>query len=113
MPNSLTMKPRATFLFLISVFSLLTAAALYFPEEGILLGNNLRLQFISKKDLLSGTDNGYANINPLLKHQQYLSDSVLASLAQSNEAGLNVMGASTDSLLKTITRIEYPNNDSS
>ena len=62
--------------------------------------------------MFSGTGTGYANINPLLKHQQYLSDSVLTVLAQSNETGLKVRGASTDSLLKSITRIEYPDNDS-
>jgi lysophospholipase L1-like esterase len=107
------MKPRATFLFLISVFSLLLAGALYFPENGILLGNNLRLQFITKNDLFSGMGNGYANINPLLNHQQYLSDSVLTVLAQNDETGLKVRGASSDSLLKSITRIEYPDNDSS
>jgi hypothetical protein len=106
------MKPRATFLFLISVFSLLLAAALYFPENGILLGNNLRLQFFSRKDLVNGAGNGYVNINPLLEHQQYLSDSVLTVLAQSNTTTYRAKGASTDSLLKSITRIEYPNNDS-
>ena len=106
------MKPQGILLFLVSVFTLLLAGALYFPENGILLGNSLQLQFISKKDLLSGVGTGYANINPLLRHQQYFSDSVLTVLARNDEGGLNVPGASSDSLLKSITRIEYPDNDS-
>jgi len=106
------MKPRATLLFLISVFSLLLAGALYFPENGIVLGRNIHLQFISKKDLLSGTGTLYANISPILKQQQVLSDSVLTVLAQNTETEFKIKGASTDSLLKSITRIEYPDNDS-
>ena len=106
------MKPQGILLFLISVFSLLLAGALFFPENGISLGKNIRLQFISKKDLFTGTSTGYANINPILNHQQYLSDSVLAVLAQGKDAGLKVRGTSSDSLLKIITRIEYPDNDS-
>jgi hypothetical protein len=100
------MKPQATLLFLISVFSLLTAAALYFPENGIFLADNFRLQFVSKKDLFANTDARYANINPLLNHQQFLSDSVLTVLSRDNESGIKIRGASSDSLLKSITRIE-------
>ncbi len=106
------MKPQATFLFLISVFTLLLAGALFFPENGILLGNNFRIRFISKNDLVAGTPTRYADINPLLNHQQYLSDSVLTVLARDNESATKIRGASSDSLLKSITRIEYPGNDS-
>ncbi len=86
------MKPRGTLLFFLSVLSLLTAGALYFPENGIILGNSIHLRFFSRKDLMNGAGNKYANIKPLLKQQQYLSDSVLTTLAQSNDTRIQGKG---------------------
>jgi lysophospholipase L1-like esterase len=107
------MKPPGILLFLLTVFSLLFAGALYFPEEGIVLSNNLKLQFISKKEIFSPGNNRPVNISSLLSQQQLLTDSVLTVLAKGKSNGMRIQGAHADSLIGTITRIEYPGHDSS
>ena len=106
------MKPPGILLFLTSVFLLLFAGALYFPEGGIRIAENLRLQFVSKKDLFSSDSAQYADIKIILKQQRYLTDSVLTAIASGEARDLKIPGTNTDSLVNSITRIEYPGNDS-
>jgi len=99
-------------LFLLSVYLLLFAGALYFPEGGIRITEKLRLQFVSKKDLFSSDSAQYADIKIILKQQQFLTDSVLTAIAGGEARDLIIPGTNTDSLVNSITRIEYPENDS-
>ena len=100
------MKPPGILLFLLSVFLLLFAGALYFPEGGIRIAENLRLQFVSKNDLFSSDSAQYADIKIILKQQQYLTDSVLTAIAGGQARDLKIPGTSTDSLVNSISRIE-------
>ena len=106
------MKPSGVLLFLLSVFILLLAGAMIFPKEGIRISKDLRLRFFSARDLLTSEPKAYANINNILKQQQYLNDSVLTAIAQGDYSEIKTMRANADSLLASITRIEYPQNDS-
>ena len=102
------MKPSAITLFLVSVFILLITCAIFFPEEGIDLGENLRLQFLTRDDLLMKNKVEYADINKILGQQELLNDSIITALAE----GIEIRKVNADSLKNSITRIEYPNHDS-
>ena len=106
------MKPSGILLFFVSVFTLLLAGAIYFPEEGIPIAANLRLQFISKKDIFPDVEDRHVNIATILKQQKYITDSVLMAIANGKTDELKIPGMNTDSLINSITPIEYPEHDS-
>jgi lysophospholipase L1-like esterase len=106
------MKPSGVLLFLFSVFMLLLVAAFFFPEEGIILSDGLRLRFFTAKELLSANDVKYADINKILKQQNLLNDSVLTAIADKRLSDMETLKSDTGSLLSSITPIEYPQNDS-
>ena len=104
------MKPFGILLFFLLVFMLLFAAAMFFPEEGIRVAGNQRLRFFTAKELTS-SGAAYANIDNILQQQQYLNDSVLTAIAEGTYAVPDTLRANADSLIKSITRIEFPAND--
>jgi hypothetical protein len=106
------MKPTGILLFLFSVFILLFAAALYFPEDGIRISDSLRLHFFTTKDLSSANETRYADINKILYQQKFINDSVLTAIAEGRLTDMDTLRANADSLLSSITPIEYPQNDS-
>ncbi len=106
------MKPSSTLLFLVSVFILLIAGAMFFPEEGIKISGDLHLRFFTAKDLFPSDQEEYADISQILKQQTYLSDSVLTAMADGSLAAMDTLRANADSLANSITPIEYPQNDS-
>jgi lysophospholipase L1-like esterase len=106
------MKPSAILFFFVSVFALLLAGALIFPEKGIPLAPNLRLQFISKKEIFPPAEEPHVDIATILKQQKYMTDSVLLAIAGGKAGDLKIPGIDTDSLINSITPIEYPGRDS-
>jgi hypothetical protein len=104
------MKPSGTLLFFLLVFMLLFVAAIYFPDEGIPVGK-IRIKFISEKELLPNYKVQYADIGKILKQQQYLSDTVISSIAFGEAVIIDTVRANADSLISSITQIEYPQND--
>jgi lysophospholipase L1-like esterase len=93
------------------VFILLLAGALYFPEEGIRISDSLRLRFFTSKDIFSANKTKYADIDNILKQQKFINDSVLTAIAEGKLSDINTLRANTDSLISSITPIEYPQND--
>jgi len=106
------MKPSGILLFLLSVFSLLVAGALCFPEKGIGFTDDLRLRFFTAGDLFSPKEIKYADINKMLKQQKLINDTVLTAMAENSFNGANTLKANADSLIGSITPIEYPQHDS-
>jgi len=106
------MKPSGILLFFTSVFALLFTGAIFFPEHGLQIAGKLRLQFFSKKELFTPEANYYANISSILSQQKYITDSLLLAIADGHTEELIIPGANTDSLISSITRIEYPAHDS-
>lgn len=106
------MKPSGILLFLLSVFTLLIAGALYFPDKGIPLAGKMKLRFFTAKDLFTSTQVKYADIDQILRQQDLINDTVLTAIAEGNTSQKNFK-VSADSLIKSITPIEYPGNDSS
>ncbi len=108
------MKPLRILFYFISVFLLLFALALYFPEKGIKLPGNIILKFYTAHDLFAIKDTSTLNIQELIKNQTLLNDSVIAAIAEKkvNTADTAGLIIKADSLKKSITPIEYPDNDS-
>ena len=109
------MKPFRILLFFLSVFLILFALALYFPGHGIKLPGNIRLTFFTASDIFTSTETTPVDIKVLLKDQELLTDSVISLLAQNegNPLVCDTLKVNADSLKNSITRIEYPENDSS
>jgi hypothetical protein len=108
------MKPFKILLFFLSVFIVLFALALYFPNKGIRLPGNIRLGFYTADDIFTPADTAKVDIRGLLKEQELLTDSVISELAhnKSNPIISDSLAIDADSLKKIITRIEYPPGDS-
>jgi lysophospholipase L1-like esterase len=106
------MKPSGILLFFGSVFMLLLAGATIFPKEGIRISDTLQLRFFNVRDIFSAKTIQYADIQGILNQQQFLNDTVLTAMAEGNLDPSVIRGANADSLMKSITRIEFPQNDS-
>jgi hypothetical protein len=112
------MKPLHILLFFISVFLILFAIALYFPDNGIGLSRNLTLHFFTASDIFKEDTIKYADISGIINRNELLNDSVISAIASSvedtgNKAVCDTIRANADSLKKSITRIEFPHNDKS
>ncbi|MFO7655733.1 MAG: hypothetical protein R6W78_01590 [Bacteroidales bacterium] len=112
------MKPFKILLFILSVFLVLFAVALYFPERGIKLGKDFKLLFFTSSDIFDSDTMQYADISGIINNEGLMSDSIISTMAamEGDSAALalsDTMRANADSLKKTITRIEFPKNDSS
>jgi lysophospholipase L1-like esterase len=103
------MKPSGTLLFLLSVFTLLIAGALLYPKDGIRISENLVLHFYTREDVLSANKVEYANIRKILDQQELLNDSLITAIAGGDTSLVRKVNA--DSLKNSITRIEYPQGD--
>jgi lysophospholipase L1-like esterase len=106
------MKPSGIFLFLLSVFAILFITAMNFPDDGIRIAANLRLRFLTEKEIFSKDEIQYADIGKLLYQQKYLNDSIITSLAFDELPLTDTLRVNADSLMNSITRIEFPRNDS-
>ncbi len=108
------MKPFRIFLFFVSVFLILLAVALYFPEKGIKLPCGIVLKFYTAHDIFASKDSSAVNIQELIKNQTLLNDSVIAVIADKKANAPDTTGLviNADSLKKSIVLIEYPDNDS-
>jgi len=109
------MKPFRILLFFLSVFLALFALALYYPGQGIKLPGNIRLSFFTAENIFASADTEYVDIEDLLKDQELLTDSVISVLVEhdASSAVSDSLYVNADTLSKSITRIEYPGNDSS
>jgi hypothetical protein len=109
------MKPFRILLFFLTVFLVLFTLALYFPGQGIKFPGNIRLSFFTSRDIFASADTVQVDIQGLLKDQERITDSVISILVQRNRNLLvpDSLQIDADSLMSSITRIEYPEDDSS
>jgi hypothetical protein len=109
------MKPYKILLFILSVFLLLFAIALYFPENGIYITKKFRLKFFSAEDIFSKKRVRYADISDIIDKNELLTDSIISQLVQKpGDKGAeipDILKANADSLIKSIHKIEFPHSD--
>jgi hypothetical protein len=105
------MKPSGILLFFLAIFVLLLAVAFCFPDEGIRLSDNITLRFVNSKDIFPGEEEKYADIRQILASQQILNDTLLTELADQKSIPEDTIRANRDSLMKSITQIEFPHDD--
>ncbi len=95
------MKPLQILLFILTVFTVLFAIALFFPDSGINIARNVTLRFISPHDIFSKDSVKYADISDIINQNAGISDTAYTEI-------MDTVRANADSLKKTITAIEYP-----
>jgi lysophospholipase L1-like esterase len=109
------MKPVKILLFILSVFLLLLAIALYFPENGINITKNFKLKFFSSKDIFSKKRVRYADISDIINKNELLTDSMISELVEkpgdTHAEKFDTLRANADSLIRSIHKIEYPHGD--
>ncbi len=100
------MKPGKILLFLLFVFFLLSALIAVFPKNGIRINSEFSLRFTDFNDLFSSRKIKYADISEF-------SDPLDSNIVSLNIDSLSAdtSNLKSDSLLKKIQKIEYPNND--
>ncbi len=112
------MRPLHILLFFVSVFLILFAIALYFPDNGIALTKKQKLHFFTASDIFSEDTVQYADISGIINQNELLNDSLISVLASNGEetdhmVAFDTIRANADSLKKSITQIEFPQNDRS
>jgi lysophospholipase L1-like esterase len=108
------MKPFKIFAFFLSILVILIAVILYFPPEGIRLPGKVKIHFYTADDIFHSRDTAGVDIRLILKGQELLTDSVITLLAKStgDSKSSQAFPVNPDSLKNAITRIEYPQHDS-
>ena len=76
------MKPVKILLFFLSVFLLLLAVVLYFPEKGIKISENHKLKFFTSEDIFSKKKVKYADITDIINKNKLLTDSMISELVE-------------------------------
>lgn len=100
------MKPGKILLFLLFIFFLLSVLILIFPENGIKINNKITLYFTDFKDVFAVKKIQYADISKFSDPLDSLNSSLnIDSLA------VDTNKLTSNSLLQSIRKIEYPNND--
>jgi hypothetical protein len=111
------MKPVRIFLFFAAVLALLWVIALMVPEEGISLGSEIRLHFVSLTELFKeDTLHRDANVARLLAHSSVTEDPesepeeglFLLPDTSVEERVPAVIPVNTDSLQKSVYRLAFP-----
>lgn len=112
------MKPFQTLLFLMSVFLALFLLSWVFPEEGIKIGENIRLKFAKPRDLKPSDTTVYADITSIVESSNIpFQDPVADSLFNTLEDTSSVVSdykfseallESSDSLISVRCRLEFP-----
>ncbi len=109
------MNPIKILLFFLSIFLLLLAITLYFPEKGIKISKNLTLKFFTSEDIFSKKRVRYADISDIINKNELLTDSMISELAEkpvkNQSYKFDTIKANADSLIKSIHKIEYPDGD--
>jgi len=124
------MKPYKILLILLSVLLLLFLISLVFPEEGIKISQDLKLDFPSFKDIIHRQKADYKDISHILASTSLNLDDtsettvqVIDSLIQNKPSGLfyydsvnipfDTVRVKADSIKKLIYKIQYPEDDKS
>ena len=101
--------------FILSVFLLLLAIALYFPEGGINITKNFKLKFFTSEDIFSKKSIRYADISYIINKNELLTDSIISQLVgnpgDEHTEKFDTVKANADSLIKIIQTIEYPDGN--
>lgn len=102
------MKPGKILLFLLSIFVLLAGLIIIFPKDGIKINSATTLYFTNFEELFSLKKVHYADIS---KFSDPLDST--NQLINIDTVDLSKNPSLSDSLLKNICKIEYPNKDNS
>lgn len=109
------MKPPGILVFILSVLALLAVISFLFPEEGIPVGKNHRIHFLTMNELLTGDTVQYADISGIISQSTAMDDTAFYAdlvLPVTDIEVADTVRANEDSLKVKVHRIEYPGDDS-
>lgn len=107
------MKPHKTLIFILVVFVVLLDIALFFPEEGIKINDNITIKFATSKQLFEQDTVHYADISNILSDNEILNDSLIAyvaekdSMPQDDKESFDTIRASANDLVARIQKLEF------
>lgn len=105
------MKPIKSFLFIISVFSLLLIISYYFPKKGIKISENFTLTFFSIEKLFSNEKTKYADISDIINIEEIKIDTLVAELkTDSAKNSLSQDSFAVDSTKTSLKSIDIDEN---
>ncbi len=111
------MKPYQILIFILSVLLLLFILSIFFPKDGIRLGHEVELRFVTLDEILEKDTIQYADISSILEYSGVLNDSVMEAEMtvgfDPDSIPRDTVRANRDSLRARIHSIEFAGNDPS
>jgi hypothetical protein len=107
-------QPPKILVFVFSVLAVLFLITLFFPEDGIRIGEHTTLQFLTIDEITGSDSTYYADISAILSSSQAISDSAYLAMLEAVPAKTplsDTLRANADSLKLLIHPIEYPDGD--
>jgi lysophospholipase L1-like esterase len=106
----MSIRPVITFLFVLSVLTILLILSAVFPSQGIHIGK-FSLRFATPHDIFSSVEEGYADISDIINTNETLNDSLISLLSTTPEEEImDTVRANADSLRKSIPRLKFARN---
>lgn len=100
------MKPSQVFIFFVSVFLVLFAVTLYFPDDGLQIGRNFTLKFFTASDVFGDDTVKYADIEHIIRQEIIIDEDEDSTVIKALVT--DTVRANADSLKKNLVKIEYP-----
>lgn len=106
------MKPLKILFFLLSVFLILLVGMLYFPQDGIKVTDNFKLQFPTIYEFFFEPQVEYADISDILYQSEELGSDADSIELVDDVAGFDTVRADANVLKKKVHRLEFPRGKS-
>jgi lysophospholipase L1-like esterase len=108
----MSVKPSITLLFILSVLTILLVIAILFPDDGVIISENIKLRFASPNDIFSVEDVEYADISDIIKDYSPVKDTLLSDTSDFTEEEIpDTLRADADSLKQSIWKLQFPANN--
>ena len=104
-------QPIQTLIFILSVLSGLFFIAVIFPAKGLHIAPNTTLVFPKPQSILKKNQPEYADIENIIELNEAEIDSVDPNIAELTPEPIDTIRANANALKKSITRIEFPDNN--
>ena len=106
-------QPVQILIFVLSVLSGLFFISVIFPKDGIHISKNIELVFPKPQSILKDEKPQYADIEQIIELNEAEIDTVAPQIAEVVYEPIDTVRANAKALKKSVTKIEFPNNDPS
>lgn len=106
----MVVKPLKILLFFLVVYFVLFGISIFFPQDGIVINEDMTLNFPSPADILTPEKDKYADISRIISQSTVTNDSLRSSTSPVKEPQIDTIRANIGKLKQNIHAFDFPDN---